>query len=110
MKNYLNEIEINEISKLVENETLLQAIKKVILSGVYFEGTLVAGEPANPDTNFAIGLTFQAIQNFPQIKNEDLGRDIRAKVEAIRFIELGFKEFNKYRNVVEVEEKINEAR
>lgn len=105
MKDYLNDIEKEQIEAFYKNEVMREAVKKVLLAGIYQNGTLKAGEKAEPNKNFALYLASQ-----PGIANEVLGADLKAAAEGIRVVETAFKElgtFNKL--VVATENKINEA-
>lgn len=91
----------------------LSALKKVLLYGVYYNGTLSENTDPNPSKNFAIQATMHAIQSDPNITNDKLGQGIRASVEAVRMIDLAFKELCKLKkgeDKEEPKEKTNEAR
>jgi len=89
-KEYLSDLEIAKIKSFVEDKAMFEAVRKVLLKGIYENGTLVPGKKANATRNFA--LTFNID---PKIKNEDLGADLRATVQGISFVELGFTELEK---------------
>lgn len=104
-KYYLNSIEEDQLSHLAENLTLLNAVKKVLLEGVYSNGVLVAGENAESGRNFALSLAFSK-----EASNEQIGADLRACAEGIRIIESGFKELEKFKVVTPEVDSKNEAR
>lgn len=83
---YLSDIEKAELNKFATNKVMFEAVKKVLLAGIYQNGVLKAGEKAEPLKNFALGLAFK-----PGISNEMLGADLRACAEGINTVELGFK-------------------
>lgn len=93
--NFLNEAERQELNKFVQNDVLSGAVKKVILAAVYYNGILEAGKSPNTGQNFAIQSALFAIQNNPQVTNEQLGEGLRANVAAVRLIDLGFQELDK---------------
>lgn len=102
----LNEIEENELQKLNENPTLMNAIKKVILSSIYYRGVLVPGQPAeDPLENPLLFMAAHAVQDTPHITDEQLGRNLRADTQALRQLELAFKELYKFKKVQAPAEK-----
>lgn len=106
---YLNDIEKQQLEKMLENPTLVEAVRKVILSGVYFDGILDAGQPSNPLKNFMLGKLSQ-----PQaLMNDDkhLGALARSTIDAISMVETGFSELQKFKKVdTKAEDKKNKAR
>lgn len=102
-----------EIQKFLENPVMTEAVKKVILSGVYRDGRLQAGESADPMKNFILGFANPRGDMNPPIKMPDaeLGSQIRAVFYAVSMVESGFAELDKCKRVVpEEEKKINKAR
>lgn len=95
--NILSEREEIELRKLAENEITIGAIKKILLYGVYYNGIMEKGKNPNTSQNFATQAALFAIQSNPKINNEDLGRELRANVSAIRMLELGFKELEGFK-------------
>ena len=103
LEDFLDEQEQTHIQNFFENEKLREAVKKVLLSPLYLQGTLKKGRKANPNANWL----YQAIGN----TNENLGAVIRAKTEALAFIEEGFKLLSMFKKQEQtVEKKINQAR
>lgn len=94
----LNPVEQAEVQKFVENQTMFEAVKKILLAGIYFNGTLRAGEPADPTRNFTLSLVARSAQNGEQFfTNEQLGQDLRACSEGIRLVESGLKSLENYK-------------
>jgi len=81
---YLNEIEKAEVQKFIDNPTLYQAVKKVLLAEVYYNGTLHPGEVPVTTKNFALGKAFDSKAN-----NEEIGQHFRGVVDAISLLENG---------------------
>lgn len=88
---FLNSIEQAELNKFADNKTMFEAVKKVLLAGVYFNGTLRPGEDANPQFNFAVNLGDE------QRTNEQIGAENRAQAQGIRTVITGFKEIESYK-------------
>ena len=106
--NILNEIEKNELAKLAENPTMMGAIKKVLLRGVYFDGTLRRGEKPEPLKNFLLSIVSSAME-----KDDDkkIASTIRAASMGIQVVEFTFNELNKFKKQEGVAgEKENPAR
>lgn len=107
-----NEQEKLELERFASNEIMLQAVKKAILAPIYQEGVLKAGEPAgDPGMNFALNKVWLALQADAHITDEMLGQNLRADAQALRHIELAFREIEKYKPVViETKKETNNAR
>lgn len=106
---YLNEIEKQEVQKFLENTVLKEAVKKVILAGIYFNGTLRPGEKADPLRNFALSLVSSAIAN--GTRNEQIGEDVRAKLIGVGLLEDAYQALEKLKKVeVRETKKVNPAR
>lgn len=112
MSNYLNKNEIAKLEKFVLDETLFEAVKKVLLKHIYSEGTLAEGQPAgDPIKNMILQRAAMSLQKFPDLTNEMLGQQLRADTQALRIVELGFQEgFNDFKPIKISEQKLNDAR
>lgn len=89
----LTDAEKLAIKQFYDNELMRESVKKVLLAGIYYNGTLRRGEPANPLVNFAIGLAFAQ----PQLTNEEIGADLRASIAGINALELAFSNLAVYK-------------
>lgn len=103
----LNPVEQIEMEKFANNRVMFEAVRKVLLAGVYFNGTLRKEENADPTQNFALSLAFLSAQKdgttqqlHPHYTNEQLGEDLRACAEGIRMVERGFTNLVAYGSVV----------
>lgn len=105
---YLNDLEKELVEAFYKNETQREAVRKVLLAGVYQNGTLKKGEKANANQNWALGLALNA--NSDKIPNEQLGANLRAVSEGIRVVELAFEELSKFRKDDKITKKTNPAR
>ena len=90
----LTDSEKDQMRAFMDNKLMVQVVKKVMLSGIYFNGTLREGEEADPTRNFALSTAFQ---NNGTLTNEQIGQDLRACAEAIRLVESGFKGLEGYK-------------
>ena len=105
---YLNDIEKAEIQKFLENPTMLEAVRKVLLESIYFSGTLKEGETAESGRNFILGqLTQPIMENAPM---EEYGMYTKALINGIRLLETGFQNLEKLRKVEQVKPKAQKGR
>lgn len=105
---YLSDLERELVEAFFSNETQREAVRKVLLAGVYSNGTLKVGEKANPTRNWALALALNA--DYDKISNETLGANLRAVSEGIRVVELAFDELSKIHKDDKITKKSNPAR
>lgn len=86
--NYLNEVEKEAVANFIQNKLLANAVKKVILAGVYYNGTLVPGENPDPLKNFALALV-----NDGSVDDKVLGEKLRAANRGVQLIEQAYMMF-----------------
>lgn len=89
----LSDQEKAKLEAFAKDRTLLEAVRKVLLFGIYNNGTLKPGEKVDPGQNFALSLAFA---NDGTLSDEQIGQDVRAAVRGIRLVEGAFKEFEKF--------------
>jgi len=102
---FLNETEKELLSLFYENEIMREAVKKVLLAGIYQNGTLKPGEPAKPVYNAAFSLVANRDAN-----NEQIGADLRAMWEGVRVVENAFNSLSEYKKEAPKPEISNPAR
>lgn len=107
---FLNDTEKSKLISLAQDEVLKSAVKKILLAGVYYNGILEAGHKPDTGKNFTIQTALFAIQNNPKITDEDLGRELRMSVGAMRLIDLGFQEIEKFNPIDKKPKKDNPGR
>lgn len=83
---YLSDAERAKVASFMADERMVEAVKKVLLAGIYYNGTLKPDQKADPLKNAALGLAFN-----PSFTNEQLGADLRAFAQGIESVENGFK-------------------
>ena len=79
----LDEQEQTYVQQFFENEKLREAVKKVLLAPMYYQGVMKKGARAKTGINWAI----QYLGN----TNENLGATVRACHSGLMFVEEGFK-------------------
>ena len=90
---YLNKRETTKLIAFYKDEVLREALKKVLLEGVYRHGVLKEGEPANPLKNY----TLAVVSKKGQYSNEQVGADLRATWEGINMVESAFETISKFK-------------
>jgi len=96
MEKYLNEIEVEKIEKMCEDEVLLEAIRKVMLQGIYTHGTLQHGVKPDPLQNGALSLAAVSTNN--PIPDEMLGQHIRGIWAGLNALENAFTSLKSIRS------------
>ena len=92
-KDVLTPEELLKLQNIIKDKTLLNALKKLFLSNIYYNGTLEKGVEPEPRRNFVINMLYTEDMSMDyNIDNERLGAKVRASVEAIRILEQSFKE------------------
>ena len=99
----LNEAEKAELQQLADNPLAVQALEKVFLAGIYYQGALKKGEKPIPTRNFTLHLAFQAAN--ANIDDAAIGRDVRAKTEALVQLSTGFNVVEAYKSTPKKPEK-----
>lgn len=104
----LNDLEIELVEAFMKNETQREAVKKVLLAGVYHNGVIKEGVKHDPIVNWALGLALNA--NSDQVSNEQLGANLRAVAEGIRIVQLAWDKLSTIKKPEQEKNKKNPAR
>lgn len=106
---YLSDKEKNAVQRFIADEHMREAVRKVLLSGVYYDGIMTPDKPADPLKNFLLG--YFSSQQMALLPVEEKGKKVEVILNAISMVETGFKELEKFKEIkVEEKEKINKAR
>lgn len=106
--NNLTELEILKIEQFCADKEMYDAVKKIILAGIYTHGTVQKGYTPNPLQNGAFSLASLATQN--PIPDNVLGEHIRGMWAGVNALENAFNELGKIKsNKEEIETPYNEA-
>ena len=98
--------EKEQLNRFAKDDILRELVKKVVLSAVYHEGTLLSD---NPLENFALAF---AAGSTGKLTREEMGEKLEASLIAVQLINDGFarlQRFNKKKEVQKVEPH-NQAR
>lgn len=104
----LSELEITKIEQFCADKEMHDAVKKIMLAGIYTHGTVQKGYTPNPLQNGAFALASLATTN--PIPDNVLGEHIRGMWAGVNALENGFNELNKIKSdKTEIESPYNEA-
>jgi hypothetical protein len=92
---FLSDIEHQKLVKFNSDPIMKEAVRKILLKGIYENGTIRAGAIADPLKNFALALAFN-----PNMPNEILGQHLKAAAEGINAVENAFQKISMYRDEV----------
>lgn len=108
MKEYLSDLEVTKIEQFCKDKELYNAVRKVILAGIYTHGTIQKGFDPKPLENGALTLASYSTTN--PIPNEVLGEHIRGVWEGLNALQNAFNRLDTIKQEVEVvESPYNEA-
>jgi hypothetical protein len=102
----LSENEQKAVIQFNGSEVMREAVKKILLAGLYRNGVMRAGQPSDALRNAAFGV----VAGNTSYNNEELGADLRALWQGINALELAFNEISKFRPAEKVVLKENKAR
>lgn len=108
MKEYLSELEIQKVEQFYQDEVMREAVKKVLLAGIYSHGVIAKGFKHDPLQNAAFNLASQAITN--PIPDAELGANLRGMWAGVNYLHNAFKELSRIKEDKEpIETPYNEA-
>lgn len=108
MKEQLNDLEISKIEQFCKDEAMYNAVKKVLLAGLYTHGTIQRGFTPDPLKNGALSLVHLSTSN--PITDEVLGQHIRGVWEGINALQNALQNLNQIKaDPKPVETPFNEA-
>lgn len=93
--NFLSDTEKNAIESFYANETQREAVKKVLLMGIYQNGVMKAGAKHNPQMNWALSLAWDT--DGSASNTENVGSSLRIIAEGIKSVEVAFQELAKFK-------------
>jgi hypothetical protein len=106
---YLNEKEEKAVQKFIQDETMKNAVRKVLLSGMYHDGVLKEGEVIDPLQNFVLG--YFTTQTGQLLSSEEKGNHLNGIIQGVSLLESGFRILDKMKPVPKpVKSPINKAR
>jgi len=100
--NVLNEGEANTLNRIADDEVAMEALRKVLLFGIYQSGVLEKDKPAEP-INFAFHFGF----NREDLTNEKIGELLRAACEGLKYVEQGLAKVASFKTKPKEEKVVN---
>lgn len=108
MNNQYTELEVSKIEQFCADTEMYNAVKKVILAGLYTHGTVQRGFTPDPLKNGALSLVHLSTAN--PVTDEVLGQHIRGVWEGLNAMQNAFQNLNNIKSEVkEVVSPFNEA-
>lgn len=96
------------IRQFSANIEMREAVKEILLAGMYTNGVIKEGEKHNPLVNWALSV---ALNGDEAVSNEQIGARVVAIGEGLRFIESAFKKIEEdYKEIKPTPPKGNGAR
>ncbi len=84
-------METEKLILLNQDVVMKEALRKILLAGIYENGTLKEGEPANPTRNFLLSAAFS-----DDYTPEQLGHLTKTAAEGIRIVQNAFTKLEEY--------------
>lgn len=108
MKDQLTDVQIAKIEQFCNDEEMYNAVRAVMLAGIYSHGTVKRGYVHDPLQNGALRLARLAVNN--PIPDDILGAHIRGVWEGLNSLENAFQSLRSIKKEPEpVESPYNEA-
>lgn len=108
MKEQLNDLQISKIEQFCADEEMYNAVKAVLLAGIYTHGTVQRGFTPDPLKNGAFSLVHLSTQN--PVTDEVLGQHIRGVWEGINAMHNAFNNLKNIKSdTISPLQDINEA-
>lgn len=85
--------EKDELNRFVNNSVMYEAVKKVILSAVYFEGTIQKTGLPKPLENFALAFAAGAMG---KLTYKEMGQKLETSLIAVQLLNDGFARLHKF--------------
>jgi hypothetical protein len=109
LKDNLTELEITKIEQFCSDEAMFDAVKKVLLAAMYYDGALRRGQDFVAK-NQAFGLISQAYSQGADVSDATLGASLRGLFEGVNLLEQGYGHLKTIKRKAEsVESPYNEA-
>lgn len=108
MQNILTDIEIAKIEAFNGDKVLVEAVRKVLLAGIYSHGVVAKGGEINPLVNGAFSLASLSPTN--PIPDEIIGQQLKAQWAGLNAMENAFNSLSNIKSKKEeVESPYNDA-
>lgn len=85
MKDQLSELEISKVEQFCKDEAMFNAVKKVLVAGIYSHGVVKAGVKHDPLVNGALSLVHLSSSN--PMTDEVIGAHLRGVWEGLNALQ-----------------------
>ncbi len=92
----LTEVEKAKIEQFCKDEVLSSAVRKVLLQGLYVQGTIQKGFDVDPLQNGAFSLASLAVGN--PIPDAEIGAGVRAQFAGVNYLKNAFDTLNRIKS------------
>ena len=89
IKDQLTELEISKIEQFCSDENMYEAVKKIMLAALYYDGAMRKGEEFIAK-NQAFGLISQAYSQGADVSDATLGASLRGLFEGVNLLEQAY--------------------
>lgn len=96
MKDFLTELEISKVEAFCADDVMFEAVKKVLLQGIYSQGVIQKGYKHDPLQNAAFNLASLAVQN--PIPDAELGANIRGMWSGVNYLHNAMTDLEKIKS------------
>lgn len=93
LEQLFNDREKERLHRFVNDDEMMEAVKKVVLSAIYFEGTLKEQGLPRPLENFALAF---AAGSTGQLTREQMGEKLEAALIAVQLLNDGFARLQRF--------------
>ena len=97
MQEFLTELEVTKVEQFCQDKVMFDAVKKILLSGIYSQGVIQKGFKHDPLQNAAFNLASQAITN--PIPDAELGANLRGMWAGVNYLHNAYKELEKIKSL-----------
>lgn len=91
---FLNDLEKTKLEQFNLDPVMKNAVRKVLLAGLYENGTLKKGAPTDPLINPVLAIVQNAKAG--KLSKEQIGQEVSAYLEGVLALELAFTDIAKY--------------
>lgn len=102
MKEFLTELEVQKIELFCSDDVMFEAVRKVLLQGIYSQGVVQKGFTHDPLKNAAFNLASQAITN--PIPDAELGANLRGMWAGVNYLHNAFRDLESIKEKKEIVE------
>ena len=97
MQEFLTELEVLKVEQFCQDKVMFDAVRKILLKGIYSEGVVQKGFKHDPLQNAAFNLASQVITN--PIPDAELGANLRGMWAGVNYLHNAYKELERIKSL-----------